>query len=249
MSMHRIYVSSSTQKFNIGVEQYGTEQDRMMQLSDRVAYWLKTQKGRFEVFRNQPGWSLEQTVEDCNQLACIAFIDNHTNAGPIEETAGDGGAEGTEAYYYGQGGRSGNSYRLTQLLYEEIASLSPGTDRGVHPDTDLYKSGLFVIQHTDPPACLIENFFHTNKAEVKDFLNDIDKYAKAEAKAIVKFMNERWEEPHTDKELSVMKLVDEMLKDGIVTDKQHWINVLMGNKSADPSFLQIAFGRAIAKIQ
>lgn len=247
MPAHRIYVSASTQDKNVGVGQYGTEQDRMQQLADRIAFWLKTQKGRFEVFRNQSGWTLEQTVNDCNKLACQLFFDNHTNAGASETVAGDGGAEGTEVYYYGQGGTTCKSYQFAQILYKYIAPLSLGKDRGVKPDTALYPTGLYVIQHTDPPAVLIEHIFHTNYAEVDDFLKRIDEFAKATAKAVVEFFNEKWEEPVV-KERTIESLVDELFKDGIITDKIKWINVLSGKESVNLQYLQIAFSRAVSKI-
>lgn len=185
---HRVYVSASTQSDNVGVANYGTEQDEMMSLADRVKYWLGTQVGKFVVFRNMKGWSLEQTVHDCNSLACELFIDNHSNAGVAS-------AAGTEDYYYGQGGTASKSYRIAKLLYEHIAPISPGTDRGIHADTSLYKSGLYVIQNTNPPAALIEHIFHTNIGEVKDLMTRRDVYAKAEAQAICEFFGEKWSEP------------------------------------------------------
>jgi len=244
---HRIYVSASTQKANIGVGQYGTEQDRMQFFADRVKYWLNTQKGKFVVFRNQSGWSLEQTADDCNSLACELFIDNHTNAGKIEQIAGDGGAEGSEIFYYTPSGITGNSYKLATSVYKHIAPLSPGKDRGIQPDINLYKSGLYVIRNTYPPAVVIEIIFHTNLQEVIDYLSRIDTYAKAEAVGLCEYCGEKWEETLT-KEQTVETLVTHMLKDGIVTDKDHWIKVLMGEVHANPDWLQIAFSRAVNKI-
>jgi len=182
---HRVMVSASTQKENVGVGQYGTEQDRMMFLADRVKYWLETQKGQFNVIRNDKGMSLAQTVESCNNMACELFIDNHSNAG--EPTA-----EGTEVYYYGQGGINSNSYKISKLLYDRIAPISPGKDRGIMPDTSLYKSGLYVVQHTNPPSCLIEHMFHSNAVEVVDMIEHADVYAKAEAMAICDFFEIPW---------------------------------------------------------
>lgn len=242
MAPHRIYVSSSTQSKNVGVGNYGTEQDRMMQLSDRVAYWLKTQKGRFEVFRNQPGWTLDQTIAECNSLACDLFIDNHTDAGPSN-------AMGTTVFYNGVLGCGSKSHQIAEVLYKHIAPLSPGTDRGVKPDTILYKSGLAVIQRTKPPACLIEHLFHTNIVEVNDMLAHMDKYAKAEAKAIVEYMGEKWEEPNVEPQ-TIENLVANMISDGIIMGPaKHWIDVLKGNAPANPQFLQIAFKRATDKIR
>lgn len=190
--MHRVYMSASMQLHNIGVASYGTEQDRMHLLADRVKYWLGTQKGRFVVFRNSKGWTLAQTVKDCNNLACELFVENHSNAGRIEQTAGDGGAEGTEVFYYHQGGTKSPSYRLASLLYKYIAAVSPGKDRGVIPDSSYSGGSLYVIQQTNPPACLIENMFHTNYAEVNDMIANMDKYARAQAMAISEFCGEVW---------------------------------------------------------
>lgn len=185
---HRVYVSASTQSENVGVGNYGTEQDRMQFLADRIEYWLNTQKGQFNVLRNESGWSLQQTVEHCNNMACELFIDNHTNA------AGSPKVGGTEVYYYGQGGQNTNSYRISKILYDRIAPLSPCADRGIMPDTSLYKSGLYVVQRTNPPACLIEHFFHTNPTEVDDYLKTIDDYAKQEAMAICDYFDIQWVE-------------------------------------------------------
>lgn len=234
---HRVYISASTQKENIGVLNYGTEQDRMMQLADRVAYWLKTQKGNFEVFRNSPGWTLEQTVNDCNNLACALFIDNHTNAGGPT-------AQGTEVYFH-QGSVAGQ--RLAQTLFDAIAPLSLGKDRGVIVDTTLYTNGFYVLRKTAPPAALIEHIYHTNAAEVVDYLAKIDEFAKAEAKAICKYFGLAWIEPVTQVAQTVEGLVDDMMKTGLITDREHWLAVLKGQQPAKPEFLQIVFRRAVQK--
>ena len=194
MTNHRLYISASTQKGNVGVGAYGTEQDRMQYLADRIKYWLETQKGRFTIFRNKPGWTLQQTVDDCNKLDCEAFADYHSDAGPVEQIAGDGGAEGTTAFYYGPGGTTSNSYRLASLLYKYAAPLSLGVDRGVKADSVLYASGLFVIRNTDPAAALIEMLFHTNVNEVNNYLSKVELFAREQAKAWCEYCGEKWEE-------------------------------------------------------
>lgn len=214
---YRVFISASNQSYNIGVGQYGTEQDRMHQLSDRVKFWLETQKGKFVVFRNMPGWSLQRTVDYCNALACDIFVENHTNAHDEEQIAGDGGAEGTEVFYYHQGGINSKSYKLASTLYKHIAPLSPGIDRGILPD-NAYKPNLYVIQKTRPPAALVEHFFHTNYAEVRDALLNLDKYAKAEAMAICEYFGERWQETLT-LEQSITEFINSMIKKGAIVLK------------------------------
>jgi N-acetylmuramoyl-L-alanine amidase len=183
---HKVFISGSTQHENVGVGNYGTEEDRMQFFSDRVKYWLETQHGQFEVLRNKPGWTLDQTTESNNLAACELFIDNHTNAG-------SSAAKGTEVYYYGKGGTGSNSYKLATALYKRISPLSPGKDRGVLPDNSLYDTGLYVIQHTNCPSVLIELFFHTNLSEVDDYLKHIDDYAKQEAMAICDYFGIKWQ--------------------------------------------------------
>lgn len=232
--MFRVYISASTQKENIGVDQYGNEQDRMQYLSDRISYWLKTQRGNFVTFRNQPGWSLKRTMEDCNNLACDVFIDNHTNAGPKE-------ADGTEVYHHGYGIEG---MKLAKCLFKHIGPLSPGGDRGVLSDTDLYVNGLYILRETNPPAALIEHIYHTNSTEVLHFLRHIDEYAKKTAMGIAEYFNVKWLEPNTESP-SVDDLVDQMIQQGLVTDKNYWVDVLNGTKVPDAKFLQIVFTRAL----
>lgn len=234
---HRVYISASTQKENIGVGQYGNEQDRMQFLADRISYWLRTQNGLFEVFRNQPGWSLEQSVNDCNNLACEIFIDNHTNAGSLV-------ADGTEVYYHGT---SVKGTKLAQCLYDQIALLSPGKDQGVLSDTVLYANGLYVLRETNPPAALIEHIYHTNIAEVEHYITHIDDYAKKTAIGIANYFEEKWIEPICPK-CTISSLVETMIQKGLITDREHWTNVLNGTIVANPEFLQILFTRAVVKI-
>lgn len=236
--MHKVYISASTQSANIGVGNYGTEQDRMQQLADMVLYWLKTQRDKFTVFRNKSGWTLEQTKYDCDNLKCEIIIDNHSNAGRKENIAGDGGAEGTEVYFH-EGSTKGK--KLAEIIYKYISPVSPGKDRGIKSDKVLYPNGLYILRETKPPACLIEHFFHTNLAEVDNFLVNLDKYAKAEAQAICEYFGEEWVDP-------VETLVKEMVKCGIVTEKKYWIKVLMGKAPFNPEYGQIAFQRAVNKI-
>lgn len=179
--MFKVYVSSSMQENNVGVGAYGTEENRMFELADKVAELLRG-NGNFEVFRNKKEWTLEQLVEDVNAKCDknSLFIDNHSNAGHSS-------AQGTEVYYYGQGGTGSNSYRIAKLLYDKIAPIGIGIDRGIKPDTVLYASGLYVVQKTEPPACLIEHFFHTNVLEVPQFLNNMDRFARAEYDAICEY--------------------------------------------------------------
>lgn len=215
---YKIYISASTQKENVGVGAYTNEQDRMMQLADRVKYWLETQNGKYVVERNQKGWTLQQTVADCNSKNCNLFIDNHTNAGVA-------GAQGTEVFYNGFAGTNSPSYKISKILYDKIAPLSVGIDRGVKPDNSLYSTGLFVVQKTICPATLIEHIWHTNIAEVNDFIINIDKFAKAEAQAVAQYFGEVWiEMQKSNQALTITESINLMAKANITNNPTYWIN-------------------------
>lgn len=183
LTRYDVYISHSTQKNNVGVGKYGTEQDQMTRLAARTIYWLTTQK-RFRCRTNKKGWTLDQTAKASNAFGSDLFIDNHTDAGPSK-------AQGTTVFYNGLKAK-GRGYKFANILYKAIAPLSPGKDRGVKPDTSLYDSGLYIIQNVNCPSCLVEHIFHSNAAEVKDFLLTFDDYAKAEAKAVCKYFGVKW---------------------------------------------------------
>ncbi len=207
---YRIYLAASTQKDNIGVEQYGTEQDRMQYLADRIKYWLNTQNKKFVVFRNISGWSLNQTVNDCNQLACEIFIDCHSNAGSAE-------ADGTEVYFH-EGSTKGKL--LAEKLFNRIAPISPGIDQGTFSDFVLYPdNGLYVLANTIPPAALVEFFYHSNSVEVNHYLANIDIYAKATAMAICDYFNEKWIEAP---EVCINKALDILSIAKIINSPDLW---------------------------
>jgi hypothetical protein len=211
---HRVYIAASNQPKNMYANNRGNEQINMHTLSDMIMGELLLQDN-YTVFRNKMNYTLENTVLDCNSKVCDLFIDNHSNAG--------GNGEGTEVFYYGQGGMGSDSYKLASLLYKHIAPLSEGKDRGVKADTSLYKGGLYVIQETKPPAVLIEHFFHDNNVETSDFFATMQDFAKAEAKAIVEYFGETWKESETE----VLRKRVEVLEDRLFRIKKV-VNSLYG---------------------
>lgn len=230
----RVYISASTQKDNIGIADYGNEQDRMQYLAERVSYWLKTQAGVFEIFRNAPGMTLRQTTDDCNSLACNIFVDLHSNAGAAE-------VDGTEAYYC-EGSHMGQ--KLAEALYKYTAPLSPGTDQGVFPDTRLYTRGLYVLRNTVPPAALLECFYHTNAPEVAHYLKHIEDYAKGVAQGICEYFNVVWSQSVCPN-CTIDILVEDLQAAGIITDTKYWSSVLKGHQIANPQYLQVALSNAL----
>ena len=143
--MPRVYISPSTQDRNIGVGSFGSEESQMNKIADLLMPLL-TKDGRFATLRNSPSMEVEQIAADSNKFKADIHIPIHSNAG---------GGEGTEVYAYGPGT---NSERLAKALYNQIAPLSPGKDRGVKYKKSLIEVGDLV----NATSALIELDFHDN---------------------------------------------------------------------------------------
>lgn len=143
--MPRIYISPSTQSGNIGVSPFTNEEAEMNKIADALMPLLASD-GRFETKRNTPDMDVYQMAEDSNNFKADIHISIHSNAG---------GGSGTEVYAYAP---KTSSERLAQALYNQIAPLSPGPDRGIKYDPKLVEVGDSV----NATAALIELAFHDN---------------------------------------------------------------------------------------
>jgi N-acetylmuramoyl-L-alanine amidase len=144
--MKKVYVSPSTQQNNVGIAPFTTEEKEMNAIADLLIPLL-LKDGRFEVRRNSPSMDdVYSIATDSNNWGADIHIALHSNAG---------GGEGTEVYSYSIGS---NSERLAKALYEQIAPLSPGKDRGIK-----YKRGLIEVgDSVKATSILIELAFHDN---------------------------------------------------------------------------------------
>ena len=104
--------------------------------------------GRFIVERNSPSMDVYEIARASNTFQSDLHLAIHSNAG---------GGEGTEIYAYGPGT---NSERLSRCLYNQIAPLSPGKDRGIKFNKLFYEVGDWV----NATSALIELDFHDNAA-------------------------------------------------------------------------------------
>lgn len=147
--MKNIYISPSTQHNNRGVGPFSTEENEMNKIADKLIPLL-LKDGRFVVKRNSP--SMDDVVsitDDSDKFKADIHIAIHSNAG---------GGEGTEVFAYSP---NTNSDRLARSLYNQIAPLSPGKDRGIKYNPKIIEVGDLV----NAPAALIELAFHDNLAD------------------------------------------------------------------------------------
>lgn len=160
--MPKVYLSPSTQEMNRGVSPFGTEEAEMNKITDSLMSLL-VKDGRFAIKRNSPSMGPYQCAEDSNNFGADIHVAIHSNAG---------GGEGTEVFAYGAGS---NSDRLAKALYNKVAPLSPGNDRGVKYNPKLIEVGNSV----NSTSCLIELAFHDNSGDAKWMFGSRDVIARA----------------------------------------------------------------------
>ena len=135
-----------------------------------VAFLYKD--GRFTVKYNLPDMDVAQIATDSNNFKADLHLAIHSNAG---------GGAGTEVYAYGPGT---NSERFAKVLYDQIAPLSPGRDRGVKFNKGLYEIG----DRVNATSALIELEFHDNSAGAAWIASNHQAIAEALYKAICDYM-------------------------------------------------------------
>lgn len=173
MEKRVIFLSPSTQEFNVGYGEYGTEEERMNQITNYLEKILKTEG--YTVYRNNPQESLTKAVQRSNEIGPDIHVAIHSNA------SANGQAQGPEIF----ANRPNTSgARLAQDIYDEIMAIYPYGDigRGV-----LYTSSLYEIIRTNAPAVLLEIAFHDNPDDSKWIIENEEEIAQAIARGIDKY--------------------------------------------------------------
>ena len=168
--MQRVYISPSSQQNNLGVSPFGVEEVEMNKIAD-ILVPLLIKDGRFVVKRNSPAMEVGQMATDSNNFRADIHVAIHSNAG---------GGQGTEVYAYAP---NTNSERLAQSLYNQVAPLSPGVDRGVKFYKGLYEVGDSV----KATAALIELGFHDNAQDALWLATNSQQIANALYKGICNY--------------------------------------------------------------
>lgn len=173
-----VYLSPSLQEWNVGIGDYGTEEERMNQIADVVERILKM-KG-YDVRRNNPENTLAKTVEESNMIGPAVHVALHSNAsGP------SGKGKGPEIYV----NRPNTSAdQLAHDIYKEIEKIYPNSEngRGV-----LYTKSLYEIIRTLSPAVLLEVAFHDDEQDANWIINNVEQIGKAIATGIDNYFTQK----------------------------------------------------------
>lgn len=181
----KVYLSPSTQEDNIGAGNYGTEELRMNQITNVVAYHLI--RHGIVVYRNDPNMSLRRVVEDSNNKDPDFHLAIHSNAG---------GGRGCEAFCY-KAGEPGESQAWN--IYNELSHITPTGDRGVKQGYNYYGDGIhmYEVAYTNAIAVLVEVDFHDNIDGSTWILSNIEPIGIALAKGVLKSLGLTYLPPKT----------------------------------------------------
>lgn len=145
------YLSPSNQGANVGIGDYGTEQEQMYRLSDAVIPHLDRAGVSFVLADRDA--SLSHRVTQSNDVGAGFHLCLHSNAG------GGGKARGPVALYYSEAGKA-----FGEKLVSALLSLGQENNRSYNLKQE---RGLYELRRTAAPACLLEVDFHDSSGGVE----------------------------------------------------------------------------------
>ncbi len=158
--MADVYLSPSSQHFNVGYGNFGIEERRMNLIADVVQYEL-TRNG-VTVDRNNPEASLTEIVADANAKNPRIYV-------AIQSQSSDATLRGAQIYYYKPGG---NGERLASDIFDRLAPITPTEDIGLSDGSLVYGGlGFYELRKTRAPAVIVAIGFHDNPLDA-DFIID-----------------------------------------------------------------------------
>lgn len=163
-----IYLSPSTQESNIGVSNYGSEEEMMNKITDELETILEN-TGKYIVYRNDPSMDLSSIIAQSNRINPDIHVAIHSNAG---------GGTGPEIFAYKPNIKADDLakdiyYAILRVYYNKAAG------RGVK-----YNSEIRELRETKAPAVMLEVAFHDNVKDANWIKNNTYVIAQAIADGI-----------------------------------------------------------------
>lgn len=165
--MPTVYLSPSTQEYNMFVTGAGSEEYFMNLIADAMIPYLE-QFG-INYYRNTPEMTAGSSLRDSNARNVDFHIAIHSNAsGPGQE----GRNRGTIVFYYPG---SANGQRMADILVQNFQEIYPIPNLVRAATT----TSLGEVTQTAAPSVLIEVAFHDNVEDATWIQNNIDAIARA----------------------------------------------------------------------
>lgn len=161
----------------MGYGNYGTEEQRMNQIADVVAYELD--RNGLTYVRNDPSQTLQEIVAQSNAIAPKVHVAIHSNASASHT------ARGPEVYVHRYGT---DSERLANDIYNQLQAIAPAQGLGVKEGyTAFGGKGYYELRRTTAPAVLVEVAFHDNPEDSQYIIDNIYEIGVAIAKGILEY--------------------------------------------------------------
>ncbi|MBQ8143903.1 MAG: N-acetylmuramoyl-L-alanine amidase [Butyricicoccus sp.] len=170
-----IYLSPSTQEFNLYYDGAGSEEFYMNLIADAMEPYL-TASG-IEFVRNTPEMTAASSIAASNAGTFDAHVALHSNASP---PSAPGSLRGTDVYY---SPTSARGRYLAELVAAQLRTIYPLPDRvQIRPTTSIGE-----VSRTRAPAILIEFAYHDNPEDADWIRGNIDPIAQAVVRGICEY--------------------------------------------------------------
>lgn len=175
--MPTVYLSPSTQQYNMFVTGAGSEEYFMNLITDAMVPYL--QQFGIDYYRNTPEMTAGSSIRDSNSKNVDLHVAIHSNAsGPVQA----GQNRGVIVFYHP---RSTNGQRMANILVNNFKEIYPLPDQVKAEST----TSLGEVRQTTAPAVLIEVAFHDNVEDAMWIQNNIDPIARAIAESINEYFS------------------------------------------------------------
>lgn len=181
--MARVFLSPSTQEYNMYYDGSGSEEYYMNLIADYMEPYLTASGIQFT--RNDPNQTVGGSVRQSNAGNYDFHIALHSNAAG---SARYGQVRGSDIYYY-----------TTSTEGERAANLAANQLKTIYPLPDkvraLGTSGLYELTNTIAPAILVEVAYHDNAEDAEWIKNNLTGIARALSKSTADFLGVPFAEP------------------------------------------------------
>jgi len=173
--MPTIYLSPSTQDWNMYVTGSGSEEYNMNLLADALVPYLRSNGIQYR--RNRPSMTAASSIREANDGNYDLYLALHSNAAP-EGRYGE--ERGIIAFYY-PGSAEGR--RAAELMAEALRQIYPLPEQvTVRPTTSLGE-----VRRSRAPAVLLEIGYHDNREDALWVENNRNAIARQIARALTEF--------------------------------------------------------------
>ena len=173
--MPMLFLSPSTQDYNLYYDGSGSEEYYMNLVADYMEPWLTASGITFG--RNDPEGTVGTSVRLSNAGEYLLHLAIHSNA---SGSANYGAQTGTDVYYYPG---SANGKRFAGMIESNFKKIYPAPSKVRTVAT----TNLFELNNTRAPAALVEVAYHDNASDADWIKANLQEIAKALAASVAEY--------------------------------------------------------------